>query len=47
MQDFDVQHDYLLSSSPSTQTRIRKRGQKGAWVGQNDAWAVGSGGGAE
>lgn len=27
VQDFDVQHDYLLSSNPQTQTRIRKRGQ--------------------
>ena len=29
VQDFEVQHDYLLSSDPQTQIRIRKRGQNG------------------
>ena len=27
VQDFEVQHDYLRSSSPKVQTRIRKRGR--------------------
>ena len=29
VQDFEVQHDYLQSSDPQTQIRIRKRGQNG------------------
>ena len=29
VQDFEVQHDYLLSSDPQAQIRIRKRGQNG------------------
>ena len=29
VQDFEVQHDYLLSSVPEMQTRIRRRGQNG------------------
>ncbi len=28
-QDFDVQHDYILGATMETQTRIRKRGQRG------------------
>lgn len=30
-QDFDVVHDYLLSSVPEMQVRLRKRGQNGNW----------------
>ncbi|KAG8223947.1 hypothetical protein J437_LFUL003755 [Ladona fulva] len=30
-QDFDVVHNYLQASSPSTQARLRKRGQRGHW----------------
>lgn len=32
VQDFDVQHDYLLSSCTQTQTRIRRRGQGGQYM---------------
>lgn len=31
-QDFDVVHNYLQSSHPSVQARLRKRGQKGHWM---------------
>ena len=31
-QDFDVVHNYLQSSSPNVQARLRKRGQKGHWM---------------
>ncbi|XP_017767078.1 PREDICTED: TRPL translocation defect protein 14 isoform X2 [Eufriesea mexicana] len=30
-QDFDVVHNYLQSSNPKMQARLRKRGQKGHW----------------
>ncbi|KAK7788766.1 hypothetical protein R5R35_000017 [Gryllus longicercus] len=30
-QDFDVVHNYLQSSGPQTQVRLRKRGQNGHW----------------
>ncbi|XP_055686751.1 TRPL translocation defect protein 14 isoform X2 [Lutzomyia longipalpis] len=30
-QDFDVEHDYLLSTGSRVQARLRKRGQKGHW----------------
>uniref|UniRef100_A0A1B6EQH2 NadR/Ttd14 AAA domain-containing protein n=1 Tax=Cuerna arida TaxID=1464854 RepID=A0A1B6EQH2_9HEMI len=30
-QDFDVVHNYLQTSTPSMQARLRKRGQKGHW----------------
>ncbi|XP_075589280.1 TRPL translocation defect 14 isoform X3 [Dermatophagoides farinae] len=30
-QDFDVVHDYLITSNPKIQSRIRKRGQNGNW----------------
>ncbi|CAK9812620.1 TRPL translocation defect protein 14 [Anthophora quadrimaculata] len=30
-QDFDVVHNYLQSSTPKMQARLRKRGQKGHW----------------
>lgn len=28
-EDFEVKHDYLISSSDGTKARLRKRGQKG------------------
>lgn len=31
-QDFDVVHNYLQSSNPKVQARLRKRGQKGSWT---------------
>lgn len=31
-QDFDVQHDYIISSDSQIQSRIRKRGQKGCYT---------------
>lgn len=34
-QDFDVVHDYLTSSNPKIQSRLRKRGQNGNWSYQH------------
>ncbi len=33
VEDFDVTHDYLLTSNPQLQARVRKRGQNGIRVG--------------
>lgn len=30
-QDFDVEHNYLQTNTPTMQVRLRKRGQKGNW----------------
>ncbi|KAL3191608.1 hypothetical protein MRX96_059705 [Rhipicephalus microplus] len=30
-QDFDVVHDYLITSNPKAQSRLRKRGQHNCW----------------
>ncbi|CAG2182805.1 unnamed protein product, partial [Oppiella nova] len=34
-QDFEVVHDYLTSTNPKIQSRLRKRGQNGKWSYQH------------